>query len=152
MAFALPLQELLTRVYRAYTLEFEEALALAGHPDLSLALGTNVVRFLNGNGMRLGAIAELAGVSKQAISQQVAYLEAKGYVVLGPDPDDSRAKLVHLTELGRQSQAVTRPLFRSIERRWAQRLGRDEVQQMRSALEIVVSRIEGSERPASVEH
>lgn len=136
------------RVYRAYTIEFEVALAEAGHPDLSLALGTNVVRFLNGDGLRVGAIAELAGVSKQAISQQVAYLEAKGYVVLRPDPDDSRAKLVHLTERGRESQAVARPLFRSIERRWAQRLGRHEVQQMRAALETVVGRLEGSEQPS----
>jgi len=147
MAFPFPLQELLMRVYRAYTVEFEHALAEAGHPDLSLALGTNIVRFLDGEGRRLGSIAELAGVSKQAISQQVAYLEAKGYVVLSPDPDDSRAKLVHLTELGRQSQAVARPLFRAIERRWAQRFGQDEMQQLRAALETVVGRLEGSEQP-----
>src|SRR5260370_16777862 len=99
------------RVYRAYTVEFEHALAEAGHPDLSLALGTNIVRFLDGEGRRLGSIAELAGVSKQAISQQVAYLKAKGYVVLSPDPHATPAKLVHPPHLSRQSQPPPPPLF-----------------------------------------
>jgi DNA-binding MarR family transcriptional regulator len=138
----LPLQELLMRVYRAYTVEFEDAMGEAGHPDLTLALGTNVLRFLDRDGLRIGAIADLAGVSKQAISQQVGFLESKGYVVVVPDAEDSRAKVVTLTERGRLSGDIARPLFRTIERRWAQRLGRDEMRGARAALETLVERLE----------
>jgi DNA-binding MarR family transcriptional regulator len=149
MSFRLPLQELLMRTYRAYTLEFERAMAEAGHPDLSLALGTNVLRFLDHGGLRIGAIAELAGVSKQAISQQVAFLEAKGYVGVTPDSEDSRAKIVTLTERGRESGELARPLFATIERRWAQRFGHAEVQGARAALETLVERLESSGQPGA---
>jgi DNA-binding MarR family transcriptional regulator len=141
MALRLPLQELLARLYRAFTLEFEQGMAAAGHPELSLALGTNVLRFLDGDGTRLGALAELAGVSKQAISQQVAFLEARGYLTITPDPDDSRAKRVGLTKRGWESQEVARPLFATIERRWAQRLGKVELEQLRTSLEIAAARL-----------
>jgi DNA-binding MarR family transcriptional regulator len=44
------------------------------------------------------ALAERAGVTKQAIGPVVRELEQLGYVRTGPDPADHRAKLVSLTE------------------------------------------------------
>jgi len=138
MGYRPPLQELLSTVLHTYTAEFERQLADAGFPDLSLPLGTNVLRFLNDDGMRLTAVAELAGLSKQAISQQVAYLEAHGYVTTAVDATDRRAKILLLTPRGRASQLVARRLFGEIEQRWHSRIGTDAMHQLRDSLEWAV--------------
>ena len=142
MAFRMPLSALLSQALVAFTLEFERAVADSGHRELSLALGSNVMRFLGEDGLRIGTIAELAGVSKQAISQQVAYLEKHGYVAVEPDPTDDRAKVVRLTERGFESRDVCRPLFGTIERRWERRYGRDVVRCLRESLEAVVGQLD----------
>lgn len=142
MAFRLPLSALLSQVLTAFTLEFEREVAEAGYPELSLSLGSNVLRFLGEEGLRIGAIAELAGVSKQAISQQVAYLEQHGHVVVESDPRDSRAKVVYLTERGRATQDVCRPLFGDVERRWERRYGREEIRGLRRLLEATARQLE----------
>ena len=147
MARKLPLPSLLTQALAAFTAEFEQEVAEAGFPELSLALGTNVLRFLAGDdgGRRVGALAALAGVTKQAISQQVGYLEKHGYVTTHPDPADSRAKVVRLTERGLRSQEVCRPLFGTVERRWRRRYGDERMGALRDALEAVA----GQHRPPS---
>jgi DNA-binding MarR family transcriptional regulator len=139
-----PLSTLLSRVSAAFTADFERRLADAGFPDLTFSLGTNVLRFLGPDGVRLGSLVEMSGVTKQAISQQVAYLEPRGYLTLEPDPADSRAKLVRLTDKGRRSQQVARALFRDVERDWQQRFGRDEMRQLRGTLEGILDRLAAS--------
>lgn len=141
MAFRMPLSALLAQALAAFTVEFEQEIADAGYPDLSLALGSNVLRFLDEEGLRIGEIAERAGVSKQAISQQVTYLEKHGYLRVEPDPDDSRARLVYLTRRGRTSQERCRPLFGVVERRWQARFGTDNVHSLREALEAIVEQV-----------
>jgi DNA-binding MarR family transcriptional regulator len=141
MAFRLPLSALLSQVLTAFTAEFEEQVSASGYPELSLALGSNVLRFLDEKGLRIGALAQLAGVTKQALSQQVAYLEKHGYVTVEPDPDDQRAKVVRLTARGRETRDVCRPLFADIERRWQRRYGRDEVRRLREALEALAGQL-----------
>lgn len=89
-----------------------------------------------------GIVADYAGVSKQAISQQVAFLERNGYVAVGPDPRDSRAKVVRLTEHGRSTRDVCRPLFGTVQQRWERRYGRAEIRQLRAALEAVVGQLD----------
>lgn len=142
IAFRPPLSALLSQVLTAFTIEFERGVADSGHPEMSLAMGSNVMRFLGEDGLRIGAIADLAGVSKQAVSQQVAYLEKHGYVAVEPDPADDRAKVVRLTERGFETRDVCRPLFATIERRWERRYGRDVVRCLRESLEAVVSQLD----------
>ena len=145
MAFQLPISALLAQALSAFTTEFDRAVASAGFPDLSLALGSNVLRFLDEeHGIRSSMIASLAGVSKQAVSQQVVYLAEHGYVTITPDPADSRAKLVRLTKMGRRSQEVCRPIFGSIEQRWKRHYGRDEMRSLRTSLEAVVAQLDGT--------
>lgn len=142
MAFRLPLSALLSQALAAFTVEFEQEVADAGFPDLTLALGSNVLRFLDEDGLRVGRIASLAGVSKQAVSQQVGYLEKRGYVEVATDPDDSRAKLIRLTERGTLSQEVCRPLLGTIEERWERRYGHVPVRGLRESLETVLSQLD----------
>lgn len=141
--FPLPLSTLLGRVQSAFAAEFDERLVDVGMADISLSLGTNVLRHLEGDqGVRLGALAEMAGVTKQAISQQVAHLEARGHVVVEVDPADSRAKSVRLTERGRESQRLGRPLFRELEEDWQRRFGASDVRELRRILEAILEQME----------
>jgi DNA-binding MarR family transcriptional regulator len=136
-----PLSELLSLVLVAFADEFEQRLSQAGHAELSLPLGANVLRFLNGDGVRVGTLAKRSHVSKQAISQQVAYLEQLGYVKMASDPNDGRAKVVRLTSRGRHARAIAAPLFAHIERTWSRRLGRGEMEALRASLETVATRL-----------
>lgn len=136
----LPLSALLSQLLVAFTTEFEAQLAAAGHDEVSLALGSNVLRFLDlDEGLRVTAIAELAGVTKQAISQQLSYLERIGQVQIGPDPSDGRSKVVRLTAAGVETRETCRPLFATIERRWAQRHGVNTVATLRCVMEEIAA-------------
>lgn len=140
-AFPFPLSTLLGRVEAVYTAEFDRLLSEAGLPDMTLSLGTNVMRHLHGDaGVRMGELADLSGVTKQAISQQVAHLERTGYVVVETDPDDHRAKQVRLTEKGLWSQDVARPIFGQLEEQWRRRFG-PVVGDLRGALEQILTNI-----------
>ena len=137
--YPFPLSTLLGRVQSLFTVEFDRRLAGAGFPDLSLALGNNVLRHLSvEEGLRVGALAELAGVTKQAISQQLAYLEHHGYVQLEVDPTDSRAKRARLTSRGGDSQKAARELFADVERDWRRRFGEEQLRTLRSCLEAIL--------------
>jgi DNA-binding MarR family transcriptional regulator len=130
-------------VQQQFTRDFEQRLADAGFPDLSLAIGSNVMRHIDADGIRLGELAERAGVSKQAISQQIAYLAGRGYVSIGPDPHDSRAKRVRLLARGIEAQQVSKALFVSVERSWARRYGADAVRDLRRCLELMATLCSG---------
>lgn len=143
MTRRLPLSALLSQALIAFTAEFEREVAAAGYPRMSLALGSNVMRFLSEDGLRLGVLAERAGVSKQAISQQIIYLQRHGFVSVGPDPVDNRAKVVQLTTLGAEARDTCRPLFDTIEQRWHRRFGADTVRQLRVELEALTSQLDG---------
>jgi DNA-binding MarR family transcriptional regulator len=45
-------------------------------------------------------LAKKAGVTKQAMSQMVTLMEKRGVIIIEQDPDDSRAKLISLSEYG----------------------------------------------------
>ena len=144
--FPLPLSTLLGRVQAVFTAEFDQRLKDVGMEGMSLSLGTNVMRHLHADrGVRLGVLAEVAGVTKQAISQQVAHLEAHGYVVVESDLGDSRAKVVRLTEQGRHSQRTGRPLFRELEQQWRERFGAVRVHQLREILEQMLAQLDDTE-------
>ncbi|WP_375002855.1 MarR family winged helix-turn-helix transcriptional regulator [Aeromicrobium sp. CTD01-1L150] len=135
----LPLPTLLGRVQATFAAEYDHRLAERGLRHLSLSLGTNVMRHLSrDDGVRLSTLVEVSGVSKQAISQQVTHLQAHGYVQVEPDPADSRAKLVRLTESGHRSLLEVRPIFAEVEKDWHDRFGSEEVRALRRALEHVL--------------
>lgn len=75
----------------------EQALVLAreqmGMPGLRPA-HTSLLPHIDLEGTRLTEIARRLGVSKQAVGQLVAELEAMGGLERVPDPADGRAKLV----------------------------------------------------------
>jgi len=63
---------------------------------------SQVLAYLPRSGIRINDLADLHGVSKQAISQVVAAIESQGFVHLVEDESDRRAKKILLSELGVQ--------------------------------------------------
>ena len=117
-AVAEDLAALLSQALLSFTLEYEEESAL------SLAMSADVVRVLSADGIPVRDLPALSGVSKEAITAAVGFLQRHGYAVVEPDPA-SRSKLVRLTEQGLAAQAQHARLAKAVERRWRKRLGGD---------------------------
>jgi hypothetical protein len=107
------LAALLSQALLAFTLEYE------AESDLSLPLGANVVRVLSAAGLPLRDLPGRSGVSKEAATAAVNFLQRGGYVVT------DNAKVVKLTERGLVAQATHARLAKTVETRWRKRLGAD---------------------------
>lgn len=91
----------LWRAARAYVALMMAGYRRLGYDDLTES-HSGLLPHLDIGGTRITALAERAGLTKQAIGQMVTDLEALGYVSRAPDPDDARAKIVRYTAKGRQ--------------------------------------------------
>ena len=116
-AVAEDLAALLSQALLSFTLEYEDESAL------SLALSANVVRVLSAAAVSVRDLPARSGVSKEAITAAVGFLQRNGYAAVEPDPTGS--KLVRLTEQGLAAQAQHARLIKAVERRWRKRLGGD---------------------------
>lgn len=56
------------------------------------------------DGIRQEQIVRDVGVDKAAIAKSIAIMEKKGFVYREQDVEDKRAKLVYLTELGKENE------------------------------------------------
>ena len=129
-------EELLEEMYRR--------VAAAGYPGLRPSHGC-VFRYLDVDGSKLSELAEKSGMTKQAFGEHVANVEAIGYVVRVPDPEDGRAKLIVPTPRGREALLLGREVFAEIEREWAAALGVERVAALRETLrEIYALQMERS--------
>ena len=120
----LPLVALLGRAHDAFEAEFDRRLLDSEFCALSLARSRNVLRHLDGSPLRASQLVARCGVSKQALSEQIAHLEREGYLTTEPDPDDQRARLLALTDRGERAQRLVLALFGEIERDWAEAVAR----------------------------
>ncbi|MBV8758284.1 MAG: MarR family transcriptional regulator [Deltaproteobacteria bacterium] len=97
-------------------------------------------------GLRLTELAQLAGISKQAMAEAVDAMEAAGYVERIADPDDGRARRIRLTRRGRDAGFYARQLVREVEARWEARVGKAKVTALRETLRAIADA-----RPARAE-
>jgi DNA-binding MarR family transcriptional regulator len=130
-----PLPVLLSRAEALFVAEFDRRLAGSDFDDLALAHSGNVLRFLMEGPRRASQFIGACGVSKQAVSQQIAQLERRGYIESTPDPQDQRARILALTERGHAAQARVNEIFADVEEAWAQRLGATDADTLRRVLE-----------------
>jgi DNA-binding MarR family transcriptional regulator len=106
-----------------------------GH-DLPLSQA-RVFQRIAPDGSRLGELAEAAQVSKQTLGSVVDQLERAGYVTRVPDPTDARARLVRVTDLGRELVELSLPMAREIESAWQAHLGATRTRELRHTLEAL---------------
>ena len=94
----------------------------SGYVDVTVA-HTAVFSTIDLAGTPIGVLAQRAGVTKQAMSQLVADLVAKGYVERREDPNDRRSRIVLLTEKGMEAIRSARHHVAAIEREYRHVLG-----------------------------
>jgi DNA-binding MarR family transcriptional regulator len=75
------------------------------------------------DGERPTALAERAGISKQAMNQLLRSLEALGYLERFVAPDHGRARIIRLTKRGRLAYTKIHEILREIEDEWKAELG-----------------------------
>ncbi|TAM84296.1 MAG: MarR family transcriptional regulator [Acidobacteria bacterium] len=93
-----------------------------------------VLQFPGPDGVRPGALAERAGISKQAMNQLLKSLEEYGYIARSAAPNEGRARIVHFTERGRAAYAKIHDILRCIEREWKVELGPGRFTQLKELL------------------
>jgi DNA-binding MarR family transcriptional regulator len=158
VAADLPLPTLLSQALVAFTIEFDNEFerrmphrttnhgssASPGAPWLvSLVMWSNCMRLIGKEGVPVRQLEDLAHTTTNLNG-----MERWGYIVVEPDPADSRSRpprsdwVIRATPAGRRAQDVWRPLVGEIEKRWEARFGNDEIDQLRDSLSALVSRID----------
>ena len=100
--------------------ELVERLHTAGYTDVTPAWQA-VFENIDRNGTRLTVLAARAEMTHPSMSELVNLLERRGYVERRPDPSDGRARLVYLTQQGRQAVRAALAAIAEIETDWYDR-------------------------------
>ena len=85
------------RLARRVTQIYDDALTPFGLTIGQFGLLSSLSR---SNGVGVGELAERLAADASTVSRLLRPLEAAGLIVLGPDPDDGRAKAIRLTDAG----------------------------------------------------
>jgi DNA-binding MarR family transcriptional regulator len=93
-----------------------------------------VLQFPGPDGVRPGALAERAGMSKQAMNQLLRSLEGLGYITRSNSTEEGRARIIRFTKRGRAAYAKVHDILRDIEREWSSELGPKDFLQLKDLL------------------
>jgi DNA-binding MarR family transcriptional regulator len=110
---------------RAHMSAVTARLAQRGYDDFPFA-SASLLWLMDEGGTRSTLLAQRAGVTKQAMSQLVRLMERQGYLEQVPDPTDTRAKVVRMTERGEAVKAACVEVREELNRKVAGALGTDE--------------------------
>jgi DNA-binding MarR family transcriptional regulator len=134
------LGQLVANASRSMNTELMRRLADAGHAQVRPS-HLAVFGGMEPGGSQITALAQHAGVSRQALSSLVREVESLGYVRTSPDPADRRAVRVELTDAGVRfclaAIEISTRMTREIEDRW----GSAAVDEMRERLRSLSSDI-----------
>ncbi len=112
-------------------------LAKFGYDDIRPAHGF-AFQLLAPNGATGNELAEHLGVTKQAASQMIDFLEEHGYVARRPHPTDRRGKLVLLTRKGWDCIQAVEATLAKVEDRWTEILGPERMKMLRADLRRLI--------------
>ena len=110
-----------------------EEVARRGFDDLRPAL-LAVGQHVRADGSRVTELAELSMLTKPTVVHMVDDLERLGYVERRPDPADGRAKLVVMTDRGREAEAAGREAITQIRDAWAELIGEESMARLEADL------------------
>lgn len=131
---------------RAVIDELHRQLAARGYGDLRPAHGFAFQRIAQG-GATGNELAAFLGMTKQAASQMIEYLEQRGYVARQPNPDDRRGKIIALTARGWDSLRESAAILGAIEAEWAALIGAERLAELRDDLRRLVTATAGGTLP-----
>ena len=136
-----PLSALLSRTLFSFALDFER------ESDLSVAIGSNLLRVLNGTGVPLRDLQRLTGVSREAIEMMLGFLTKHRFLVVEADSAAARVKLVRLTSKGIEAQHAFGLRLSATEKDWQKLFGVGALRRLRSALETLAVDAHGGPSP-----
>ena len=116
--------------------DLQTELARVGYADIRPAHGF-AFQLLAPDGATGNELAEHLGITKQAASQMIDFLEGHGYVERRPHPSDKRGKLVVLTQKGWDCIHAVETIFATLQQRWIGILGPERM----AALQIDLRRL-----------
>nr|WP_240929751.1 MarR family winged helix-turn-helix transcriptional regulator [Streptomyces coryli] len=90
---------------------------------------------LDEDGTTISTLARRTGVTRQTVHQAVHALVAAGLLQQVHDPSSARQRLIRRTETGQRAHAQARRALEQLEARLADRIGKEAVAALRSALE-----------------
>ena len=108
----------------------------AGFDDLRLP-HIAVLQFPGPDGVRPGALAERAGMSKQAMNQLLGSLEDLGYIIRSDNPDEGRTRIIRFTRRGHAAFSRIYDILRQIEQEWSAELGATNFARLKSLLQEI---------------
>ncbi|MGW1071014.1 MarR family winged helix-turn-helix transcriptional regulator [Streptomyces aureus] len=130
---AIALSAVLLAAAGELTQRIHEGVVARGFEGVRPAHGFTFAR-LAPDGATVTEIAAHLGVTKQGASQIVEELVRKGYVERRPHPEDARARLVVLTELGWACTRAAEEAAADAVGAWAEVLGESEMRALRTLL------------------
>lgn len=126
----LPIRVLLYRAFRAAEDQVLTQLHESGFDDLTRAQHHLLAGLDDDGGVEVVELAGRAGIAEPTTRALLARLVEAGYVV-------AEGATAELTERGRQVLATTRTVEQAVEQEWAQTVGQDLYDQVRTGLEIL---------------
>ena len=109
-----------------------------GFPEVRASYGSVLVPLFERDGRRLGELASVSRLSKQAITGLVKLCEDDGLVVRERDEEDRRAFRVSLSARGRRFQAAAEDVLRELDEELVRSLGTRHHEALVQALKGVI--------------
>ncbi|WP_243526845.1 MarR family transcriptional regulator [Bacillus pseudomycoides] len=133
----LDLTSLLSLSFSASINELHDKLSELGFRDIRPVHGF-MFKCITPNGATGIELAEYLGITKQAVSKMVDYLEKSGYVMRKAHPTDKRGKIIVLTEKGWLVVQAKEKILTEIEQRWIENIGAERMQMLKEDLTKLV--------------
>lgn len=131
--------QLLVQLTRLFQSELHARLVGAGIEGARTP-HTHVTAFIAPAGSRLTELAARARVSRPAMAELVDDLQRLGVVERRPDPSDRRAKLIVLTDQGRDAVRAGDAIIAGLEAEYAGIVGAEEFDGLCAVLQQLVDR------------
>lgn len=93
------------------------------------------------DGIGLGPFAELLVMDPTTLTRNLKPLVRDKFAVMAPDPQDRRARVLHLTDKGRAALAKAKPAWAKAQRRIEAAFGHDDTARLHQDLERLVERL-----------
>ncbi|MFJ7887357.1 MarR family winged helix-turn-helix transcriptional regulator [Lysinibacillus xylanilyticus] len=119
--------------------ELHDKLSELGFEDIRPVHGF-MFKYITPNGATGIELAEYLGITKQAVSNMVDYLEKSGYVMRKANPTDKRGKIIVLTERGWLVVKAKEKIITEIEARWIEYIGTERMQMLKEDLSTFINK------------
>jgi DNA-binding MarR family transcriptional regulator len=106
----------------------------------------SLIPLLDATGTRATALAQRAGVTKQAMSQMVRLLEKRDYVEQAPDLSDTRAKVIRLTKRGVALREACAEVRQELTLAAIKALGKANLSRLQSDLNTLIASLTASSK------